>query len=52
MDDVGNDLSNMEASRQMTSQKIDDDHVKLIIESKCVLDEIIRKAPSIDSNLC
>ncbi|KAI7891012.1 uncharacterized protein EV154DRAFT_481660 [Mucor mucedo] len=51
VDDVGNDLSNMEASRQMTSQKIDDDHVKLIIESKCVLDEIIRKAPSIDSNL-
>ncbi|KAG2228630.1 hypothetical protein INT48_007790 [Thamnidium elegans] len=47
-----NDLSNMEASRQMTNQKIDDDHLKLIIESKCALDNIIMKTPSlVEENL-
>ncbi|CAO3606783.1 unnamed protein product [Mucor hiemalis] len=43
-----NDLGNMKASRETTNQKIDDDHLKLIIESKCALDNIIKKTSSID----
>ncbi|KAI8644927.1 hypothetical protein BD408DRAFT_412729 [Parasitella parasitica] len=47
-----NNLSNMEASRQLTNQKIDEDHLKLIIESKCALDNIIMKTSSlVEENL-
>lgn len=48
MNECDNDLGNMEASRHMTNQKVDDDHLKLIIESKCALDSIITKTPSIE----
>lgn len=48
VNDIEYDLANMEASREMTNQKIDDDRLKLIIESKCVLDHIIKNTPSIN----
>lgn len=47
VNEVENDISNMEAARKMTSQKIDDDHLKLIIESKCALDNIIMNTSSV-----
>ncbi|KAI9259832.1 hypothetical protein EDC94DRAFT_155150 [Helicostylum pulchrum] len=47
VNEVENDISNIEAARKMTSQKIDDDYLKLIIESKCALDNIIMNTSSV-----
>lgn len=48
VNDIEYDLANVEASREMTNQKIDDDRLKLIIESNCVLDHITKNTPSIN----
>lgn len=38
------DLSNIEAARHMTAKKINDDHLKLAIESKDILDYFIKNS--------
>jgi hypothetical protein len=47
------DLTNMEAARYMNSKKkIDDDHLKLAIESKDILDYIIKNSSFFDPKNC
>jgi hypothetical protein len=42
------DLTNIEAARYMTAKKTNDDHLKLAIESKDILDYIIKNSSTFD----
>ncbi|KAG2191189.1 hypothetical protein INT47_005850 [Mucor saturninus] len=42
------DLTNMEAARYMSTKKTNDDHLKLSIESKDILDYLIKNSASLD----
>lgn len=42
------DLADMEAARYMATQKINDDHLKLFIESKNILDFLVKNSSCFD----
>ncbi|CAO3608398.1 unnamed protein product [Cunninghamella blakesleeana] len=44
------DLSTIEAAKSMNEKKISDDKLKLIIESKIIMNEFIDKCPMVDPN--